>query len=159
MSSSDSVLRAVEDFEKLLSTSVRKADKTVSIQDSEVGKSLRSRCRELPALIEEVSIVPALSFCYAKAGHKNYEEVKGALEREKGEINDGREKGYAVYLYFALKRLKELNLIEETHLSRPIEALKHLANGNQRVASILIRPYIVQIKKLAEAVFPEEERR
>lgn len=155
MSVSDRVLSAIRDIEELLHVlSIDKKEK------SEVGKSFRSRCRELPSLIEDVGLVPALSFCYAKAGNDIYEEVKKALKNGR-KINEEKhmEKGYGIYLYFVLKSLKEIKLIEEDHLDDPLKAFEELSKGKQRVASRLLRPYLVQIKKLSEALFEAEGER
>lgn len=151
------VLSAIKDIEDLLDALA------VDIKDkekSEVGKSFRSRCRELPSLVEDVGLVPALSFCYAKAGKDIYEHVKGAL-KNKGKVDDSnhREKGYGIYLYFVLKKLKEIKLIEEGHVEDPIKAFRELSEGKQRVAGRLLRPYIVQMKRLSEAVFEAEGER
>ncbi|MEM1986524.1 MAG: type III-B CRISPR module-associated protein Cmr5 [Nitrososphaerota archaeon] len=151
MSMNDQVLSAIMDFEYLLNLLEKK-------EKSEVGKSFRSRCRELPNLIEDFGFVPAVSFCYAKAGKTNYDKMKDVLET-KSKINDENymEKGYAIYLYFVLKRLKDLKLIDEAHLNDPIKAFEELRKGKQRIASRLLRPYIVQLKQLSEAVFEVEE--
>ncbi|MEM4310903.1 MAG: type III-B CRISPR module-associated protein Cmr5 [Nitrososphaerales archaeon] len=150
MSTSDHVLNAIRDFEYLLSSLEKK-------EESEVGKSFRSRCRELPSLIEDVGFVPAISFCYAKASKATYEKVKNMLKNG-GKIDDNNhmEKGYGIYLYFVLKRLKDLKLIKEAYLDEPIKALEELGEGKQRVAGRLLRPYIVEMKKLSEAVFEAE---
>ncbi|MEM3404680.1 MAG: type III-B CRISPR module-associated protein Cmr5 [Sulfolobales archaeon] len=150
MSVGDHVSRAIDDFEGLLNSLENR-------EKSEVGKSFRSRCRELPSLIEDVGFVPALSFCYAKAKKATYDEVNRLLKNG-GKIDekDDTEKGYGIYLYFVLKRLKDLKLIKENHLDDPIKALGELSMGKQSVASRLLRPYIVQMKKLSEAVFEGE---
>jgi len=56
-------------------------------------------------------------------------------------------------LYFILKRLNDLKLIEDAHLNTPIQALEEIEKGKSRVASKLLRPYLVQLKKLSEALF------
>lgn len=150
---SDHVLSAIKDFEDLLSSLEKK-------EDSEVGKSFRSRCRELPSLIEDVGLVPALSFCYAKAKKATYEKIKSILKKgDKIDDKDDMEKGYGIYLYFVLKRLKDLKLIAEDQLDDPIKALEELQKGKQRVANRLLRPYIGQMKKLSEAIFRAEGER
>jgi CRISPR type III-B/RAMP module-associated protein Cmr5 len=149
MNTTDRILSSIKDIEDLKNSLKNK-------EKSEVGRSFRSRCRELPNLIEDVGFIPALSFCYAKAGD-TYEKVKSTLEK-RGEIDDNNhmEKGYGIYLYFMLKTLKGLKLIEEEHLDEPLKALEELGKGKQIVASKLLRPYIVQMKKLSEAVFEAE---
>ncbi|MEM3383315.1 MAG: type III-B CRISPR module-associated protein Cmr5 [Nitrososphaerales archaeon] len=153
MSTNDHILIAIKDFKDLLESLENK-------EQSEIGKSFRSRCREIPSLIEDVGLVPALSFCYAKASKDIYEKVKSEL-RKGGKIdgNNPTEKGYGIYFYLMLKRLKELKLIEETYLDDPIKALEKISEGKERVANRLLRPYIVQMKKLSEAVFKAEGER
>ncbi|MEM1521333.1 MAG: type III-B CRISPR module-associated protein Cmr5 [Candidatus Korarchaeum sp.] len=144
----DPVLSAIDDFKGLL-------DSLKNGEKSKVGESFRSRCRELPSLIEDTGLVPALSFCYAKAS-KEYGNVRKALEDgSKIEDDNPMEKGYAIYLYFVLKMLGSLGLLDESHLSDPIEALREI-RGKQRVASRLLRPYLIQLKRLSEAVFESE---
>ncbi|MEM3383861.1 MAG: type III-B CRISPR module-associated protein Cmr5 [Nitrososphaerales archaeon] len=151
MSASDHILSAIMDFENLLNSLEKK-------EESKVGESFRSRCRELPSLIEDVGLIPALSFCYAKAKKDIYEEIKSTMKNQ-GKINDDNyiEKGYSIYFYFVLKRLKDLKLIE--NLDEPIKALEEIGNRKQRVVGKLLRPYIVQMKKLSEAVFKAEGER
>ncbi|MEM2351496.1 MAG: type III-B CRISPR module-associated protein Cmr5 [Thermoproteota archaeon] len=155
MDVSDHVLSAIKDFENLL-RSLEKEKK----EESKVGESFRSRCRELPSLIEDVGLVPALSFCYAKAKEDYYKEVREALNKEHKIDDDNHiEKGYGIYLYFVLKRLRDLKLIEDKHLDEPIIALEEIGRGKQRAAGRLLRPYIVQMKKLSEAIFRAEGER
>lgn len=152
MSTSKQLLNAIDDLNNLLRSLVKK--------ESEVGKSFRSRCRELPSLIEEVGVVPALSFAYGKATKKTYDDVKTKL-KNKDNIDDNNqiEKAYGIYLYFILKRLKDFNLINEEQLNDPVKALDELAKGKQGVASKLLRPYMAELKKLSEAVFEVEGER
>jgi|YelNatPaOPRAMG01_1025707.scaffolds.fasta_scaffold07589_3 CRISPR type III-B/RAMP module-associated protein Cmr5 len=142
------ILSAIRDIESLLNSLESK-------EKSEVGKSFRARCRELPSFIEDAGFVSALSFCYAKASNNIYNQIKSTLEKSSEKIKDNAstEKGYAIYLYFVLKNLKDLKLIEETHLSEPIKALEELEGEKSRVASKILRPYLVQLKKLSEAIF------
>jgi CRISPR type III-B/RAMP module-associated protein Cmr5 len=150
LSVGDHVLSAITDFEFLLNSLEKR-------EGSKVGGSFRSRCRELPTLIEDVGLVPALSYCYAKAGKGVYDTIKRML-KEGGKISDGdsTEKGYGIYLYFTLKRLKDLKLLEESHLDDPIKAFEELQKGKQRVASKLLSPYLIQMKRLSEAIFKAE---
>nr|MDO8080271.1 type III-B CRISPR module-associated protein Cmr5 [Candidatus Freyarchaeota archaeon] len=148
----DPILSAIDMF-KLLLQCIDKED----VSKSEIGKKFRSRCRELPGLIEDVGFTPALSFCYGKAGNEIYQKVKDIL-MNKGKLSEGKEteKGYGIYLYFVLKRLNELGLIEEDHLSKPVDALGSIRAGKERIASRIIRPFVVQLKKLSEAIFEVE---
>jgi len=148
----DPVLSAIDMFNLLLQC-IDEEDKG----KSEVGKKFRSRSRELPGLIEDVGFTSALSFCYGKAGNGIYQEVMDALTN-KGKLSKDKEteKGYGIYLYFVLKRLNEIGLIKDDHLGEPVEALRSVINGKERIASRLIRPFVAQLKRLSEAVFEAE---
>lgn len=146
----DNILTAIKDFDHLLNSLKER-------ENSKVGESFRSRCREFPSFMIDIGFVPALSFCYAKASKAIYDDIKEKLKKEKLEEkdkideNEYTEKGYATYLYFILKRLSELNLIKKEDLENPVEALKKLSEKG--VTSRLIYPYILQLKRLSEAVF------
>lgn len=148
----DPILSAIDMFNLLLRCLDEK-----DVSKNEIGKKFRSRCRELPGLLEDVGFTPALSFCYGKASDSTYREVKDKLEKEE-KISGGKEtdKAYGIYLYFVLKRLNELGLIEDEHLSNPVEALRSVIAGKERIASRIIRPFVAQLKKLSEAVFEAE---
>jgi CRISPR type III-B/RAMP module-associated protein Cmr5 len=125
---------------------------------SQVGASFRARMREVISLIDEVGLIPALSFFYSKSTKSIYEEVLKAMQaKEKGNIKeeDSTKKGYALALYFALKRISELRLIK--HLENPLNAFEEL-EGKQRLAFKLIFSYLLEMKRLAEATFEREER-
>ncbi|MEM0050194.1 MAG: type III-B CRISPR module-associated protein Cmr5 [Candidatus Bathyarchaeia archaeon] len=125
-------------------------------ENKRLGGKFRTRTRSLPSLINEVGIVPTLSFCYGKAGEKIYGQVENHFYKiEKIEEGNEEEVGYALYLFIALNYLKELGLIDQTE--RVIEALDQLF-GKCEIASKLLRPYLLQVKRLAEALFePERE--
>ncbi len=150
----DPILSAIEKVELLM--------RCIDVQDvskSNIGKSFRGRCRELPGLIDDVGFTPAMSFCYGKSGQKTYEEIKKTLDNE-GKLSDEKEteRGYGIYLYFLLKRLRELELIDDNQLSNPVKGLTEIRKkGKERIATRIIRPFIAQLKKLSEAVFEAEE--
>lgn len=147
------ILNAIKDFDEFFSLLENK-------EDSKVGEGFRTRCRELPNLIEDVGFVPALSFCYAKATKNVYKKIRKLIENKEGMIKDDdhTKQSYGIYFYLLLKRLKALGLIK-ADLNEPIEVLEELTKGKERIASKLIRPYIIQLKKLSEAVFKAEEGR
>ncbi|MEM4650051.1 MAG: type III-B CRISPR module-associated protein Cmr5 [Candidatus Bathyarchaeia archaeon] len=138
------ILNAIKDFNLLLSLLENK-------EKSKIGESFRARCRDFPSFIEDVGFLSALSFCYAKATKNIYEEVKKAFE-DKSTIKDGdsTKQGYGIYLYLLLRRLKELGLIKTVD---PLKALEEIMNGKERIVEKLIEPYLIQLKKLSEAVF------
>jgi CRISPR type III-B/RAMP module-associated protein Cmr5 len=147
---------AVSDFKQLL--------EKLQVQEksqSQVGASFRARMREVISLIDEVGLIPALSFFYSKSTKSIYEEVLKAMQaKEKGNIKeeDSTKKGYALALYFTLKRISELRLIASiASLENPLNAFEEL-EGKQRLAFKLIFSYLLEIKRLAEATFEREER-
>jgi CRISPR type III-B/RAMP module-associated protein Cmr5 len=145
------ISKAIEDFDKLLSLLEKK-------EESKVGESFRARCRELPSLIEDVGFVAALSFCYAKATKDIYENIRKLIESKSTiKDSDSTKQGYGIYFYLVLKRLKTLGLVKNG-LNKPIDVLEELT-GKERLANKLIRPYIVQLKRLSEAVFRVEGER
>lgn len=153
MSLKDSISEAVKDFEtvfKLLNEDHK----------SGVGRSFRARCRELPSLIEDTGFVPAMTFCYAKSGEDAYKNVRNCFQQRSSiDKQDEIKKGYAIYLYLILKRLKDLGLINDNHVEKPLNAFEALQGSKARVAGRLVRTYALQLKKLSEAVFePGEER-
>jgi CRISPR type III-B/RAMP module-associated protein Cmr5 len=114
--------------------------------------------REVISLIDEVGLIPALSFFYSKSTKSIYEEILKVMQaKEKGNIKeeDSTKKGYALALYFALKRISELRLIAS--LENPLNAFEEL-EGKQRLAFKLIFSYLLEMKRLAEATFEREER-
>jgi CRISPR type III-B/RAMP module-associated protein Cmr5 len=145
-----SVSAAVTDFDAILRLLEGK-------EKSKVGASFRARCRELPSLMEDAGFISALSFCYAKATKNIYKEIRENIKNNKSisEKDDTNKKGYGIYLYMVLKRLKELGLIQEDALDNPIEALKEL-EYKWRAASKLLMPYLAQLKRLSEAIFEAE---
>lgn len=151
MSLRNSELEAIKDFEKLFELLKRNPK-------SDVGKSFRTRCREMPNLIDELGFVPAMTFCYAKSTHKNYQDiVKAFKQNEHIEPDESTKKGYAVYLFLVLNRLQRLNLLLDKDVENPLSALERLSAGRSWLASKSIRVYLLQLKKLSEAVFESEE--
>jgi CRISPR type III-B/RAMP module-associated protein Cmr5 len=142
---------AVSDFKQLF-------EKLQENSQSQVGASFRARMREVISLIDEVGLIPALSFFYSKSTEHIYEEVlkvMQAKEKENIKEEDYTKKGYALALYFVLKRISELGLI--THLESPLNAFEEL-EGKQRSAFKFIFSYLLEMKRLAEAIFEREER-
>jgi len=142
---------AVSDFKQLF-------EKLHENSQSQVGASFRARMREVISLIDEVGLIPALSFFYSKSTKSIYEEVlkvMQAKEKENIKEEDYTKKGYALALYFVLKRISELGLI--THFESPLNAFEEL-EGKQRSAFKFIFSYLLEMKRLAEAIFEREER-
>ena len=127
------------------------------LKDKELGKAFRSRARSLPSMIESIGLVPTLSFCYGKAEADLYRSIRSSWLSE-GEIKAEKKEekgGYALYLLLTLLYLRDLELIDERMLEEPIEAFKKLSEEALPIASKLLMPYLVEVKRLAEAVYPE----
>jgi len=140
------IRKAIEYFSKLH----RKLE-----SKEELGKAFRSRTRSLPSMIETIGLVPTLSFCYGKAEAKTYDNILGSWLSESKIEADKEKGGYALYLLLTLLYLKDLELIDGSMLKDPIKGLQKLSEEQLPIASKLLMPYLVEIKRLAEAVYPE----
>lgn len=145
--------------------------------DGELGSKLRTRSREVPELMLELGLVPALSFCLAKAGmealRRVVSEVEGcelAAAREGGE--EGKEKkekkeelSYAAYAYVVLRYLRGYakagsvcDLVREE--DRLYELLGSMVGGAIGPPAYgLLLQYLQQFKRLCEAAFERESGR
>ena len=105
--------------------------------DEELGSDVRARAREVPELMESCGLIPALSFCYAKAKE------------------EGRGRSYKLYLKAVLTYLKEIGLMEsdvDDALNNPAETLNELYS-KAFIALPLLRPFLVEFKRLCEATW------
>jgi len=143
--------------------------------NEELGSKLRARAREGPELIRSLGLIPVLSFYYAKA--------RDALLGGGGE----EEKAYLLYFKAILLYLERLGLVKgvsdvfdlqsklqnasgasserkelekklrnEIH-ERVINILQDLINRSF-IASRLLTPYLIEFKRLCEAVWERERR-
>ena len=126
----------------------------------DLGKSFRSRAREFPSFLYEVGLISGLSFIYAKtddASKKVYKiflnHLEGRTENLK-ELNS-REGGYAAYLYLLLLETGRLVPDKELNLKEPLSCIKTLEELNRPLIPLLM-PYLLEIKRLAEATLPSE---
>lgn len=110
--------------------------------ERELGPKLRTRAREMPELVESIGLVPALSFYYAKAKDKREESI-----------------AYRLYLRAILRYLTEglgvLDLSIDDALNSPAETLEKLYPLSS-VAASLLRPFLVEFKRLCEASWKAE---
>jgi len=140
---------ATKDFSRLYAVQLKENSK------SKVGNSFRARCRELVPMIEEIGLVPSLSYCYAKAKQNIFQEVTKSFEsNQQIDEKEDTEKGYAIFLYLVFRRLAELGIIEGVD-AKIIENLGKLEKKEQ-LASKLIKEYLIQLKRLSEAIFEEK---
>jgi CRISPR type III-B/RAMP module-associated protein Cmr5 len=128
-------------------------------EDRVLGSKLRHRAREGPELIRSMGLIPTLSFYYAKA--------RDAL------LGEGRseERAYALYLKAIMSYLEKIGLVKDvSHIfssqSRPsdkevheklISVLNELS-GKSLIAARLLNPFLVEFKRLCEAVWERERR-
>ncbi|MEZ0346281.1 MAG: type III-B CRISPR module-associated protein Cmr5 [Infirmifilum sp.] len=148
------------------------------------GSKLRARAREMPGLIVELGLPTALSFCLAKAGVKNLMEVVDVLEGRKkaevlSEIKGEEELGYALYAYVILWYLYRNNYgsiggaslrletpladnkekAEKEFTQNLLDYLNAFSGSPARFeAEELLLSFLLEFKRLCEAVFESEER-
>lgn len=144
---------ALDDFKSIL-------DVLKNIPDDGKGKaakSFRTRARNGPSNIISNGLSSTLLFFISKAGHDVYKDVAKAIESREG-LKKGNEKfGYAAYMYLILKRLKERGLLKTDIHSNPLDAIKELVEMED-YAYLLIRDYLIEIRKLASACITESGR-
>jgi len=134
--------------------------------ESVVGSKLRTRAREGPELIRTMGLIPVLSFYYAKA--------REALLGKDG----SEERAYMLYLKAILLYLEKIRIIEgasdifalqsteagEETKSRVKDIHSHFINILQElskkshIATKLLIPYLIEFKRLCEAVWESERR-
>ena len=144
-------------------------------------EKLRTRSRNIPEMIADLGLVPALSFCLSKAGIKNLTKVLRVISSgDPKEILENRDKigeeelSYALYVYVILKYLSD-NLgtlkVEDKKIKLDLDKLKDdsvnalydylyalMHGANSVIAINLLQPYLTQFKRLCEATFPAEKR-
>ena len=127
--------------------------KIQTLIDEKIGRSLRARARALPGMMESVGLIPTLSFCYGKAKRETYNEILKRWPNNPIEVKE-EEGGYAIYLLLSLLYLRDLGIIDDEEMKDPIKAFKKLLTKGA-IATRLLMPYVVEIKRLAEAVYGE----
>lgn len=157
MSELDMVKSAVDDFREIYGL-IRGFE--------EIGKSLRSRSREMPTILSESGLLSAVSLCYAKAGQDVYDQLLSLLAKtgKEGsmasveEVN-GTKMGYAIYLYLLLKGARRLGVVGGVDEKKPLESIERLSENLGRLAILerLLYPFLAQIKRLCEATLKAEQ--
>ena len=153
------VQRAIEDFGKLHDLIKEGVER--DLLDRKVGQSFRARARSMIGMIDDIGLVPALSFCFANATKSVYDRVVKAwregwdalTEQEKTATIEAEEGGYAFYLFLALSYLHDIGVLK-SDAAQPVEALGELAEVQTLAAKLLV-PYCIEVKRLAEAVYGE----
>jgi CRISPR type III-B/RAMP module-associated protein Cmr5 len=121
------------------------------------GQSFRSRARSFPELMESSGLLPTCTFFYAKATEEVYRKVCQLIDDGKIEHVDIKDEefGYAAFLHGILGFLETLGLIKDHR--NPVEAIKSLNEaGRLALARNLLLPYVIEVKKLSEALFKGE---
>lgn len=140
----------VQGFVKVLEKENRKNAK-------EYGSSFRTRARGFPELMESSGLLPTFSFFYAKATEDTYRKICQLIDEGKIEPIEvkGEEFGYAVFLHGTLTFLQTLKLI--TNHKCPLKSIEEM-NEVTRIALArnLLLPYVLELKKLSEALFEGE---
>ena len=145
----------IQDVIKVLSERGRDAER--------YGSSFRARARTFPELMESSGFLPTCTYFYAEATKEVYEKVCRHLDRGKINASDAeglseiKEEafGYAVFLHGVLKFLEIMNIIRDHR--NPVNAINELNETSRLVlARSLIFPYLMEVKKLSEALFKGE---
>jgi len=137
----------------------------ISDKNTDLGAKFRSRSRSMPSMFEDIGFIPVLSFCFGKIGLEKYKRIARVLSELEdfsdfnkawSEIKDIKteDASYGLYLYFSLKQLRDMGLVKSP-IENPLKILEELM-GKEAIAYRLLRPYLIQIKKLSEALFAEE---
>jgi len=145
----------IQDVIKVLSERGRDAER--------YGSSFRARARSFPELMESSGLLPTCTYFYAEATEEVYGKICrlldcGGVNASDAEgLSEIKEEafGYAVFLHGILKFLELVNLIRDHR--HPVNAIKELNETNRlALARSFILPYIIEVKKLSEALFKSE---
>jgi len=176
--------RVINPVEEALHVFIDIKEKIIDkLKDEKLGSKLRSRAREIPEMILELGLVPTISYCLAKAGVDNVIKVVRVIRKDSRESiselerSDQEELAYALYTYFLLNYLsivaKKINNVEidldglagknnieekvkeiDNKLIRYLEEL--MKSTIKTLAHELLYPYMLQFKRLCEAVYKSE---
>ncbi|MEM1632252.1 MAG: type III-B CRISPR module-associated protein Cmr5 [Thermofilum sp.] len=115
-------------------------------ESKELGRKLRARARDAPELVEEIGLVPTLSFFYSKKKDADYKLILKAILLYLKEIG-------------VLGSAKDVdNLLREGGTDTMVEVLLELRGKSAAIVPIL-RPFLVEFKRLCEATWEEGERK
>jgi hypothetical protein len=156
----ESVNNAVELFD-IIYEKIFKEFKTEEAPSIET--SLRQRSREMPSLIQEIGIIGALSYCFAK-GNEYYPELINILESDDrskelemknvlSKIKKEPDAGYSVYLYILIKAIDNTRLLK-VDIKDPYSIIKNLSQNvdKARIVERAIMPHLLQVKRLCEGM-------
>lgn len=128
------------------------------MSNSKALKSFRARARNIPSMMMTTGLPQTLAFLASKADSNYYEYLATGTEKpNKG----GEEAGYAAYLYAVMKFLNEVvgavssmpkSIREVMEIIRKIDEEPDLS---LTIHSLLME-YLLELKKVAEALIEEE---
>lgn len=127
----------------------------------ELPKRLRQRARSIPSLILDAGLVPALLYYLSKTNPRSLEIAAKIIDcdernSEVKEIDDTRETAYAFIASGILCVLKKLNFlnVELSKVDSIICGLEEIRRRKVELkATFAIRPYVIALKELAEAMW------
>lgn len=134
------------------------------------GQSYRARARRMASMVYETGLLSTIGYLYAKATKDTYEKVVKArmsgigrinpefLRNEQGKLPSKEELSHAVYLNHVLTYISS-KLGRDGQEKNPIALVGMLAENPVElgVAENLLRPFLIELKHLAEAVLEAEE--
>jgi CRISPR type III-B/RAMP module-associated protein Cmr5 len=140
------------------------------IEKEKFGQSYRARARRMASMVYETGLLSTIGYLYAKATKDTYEKVAKAnmsgagridpqlLRNEQGKLPGKEELAHAAYLNHVLVYISS-KLGRDGQEKDPIGLIKTLAENPVElgVAESLLRPFLIELKHLAEAVLEAEE--
>jgi CRISPR type III-B/RAMP module-associated protein Cmr5 len=154
--------RAVNDF-KLVYKLFQDIVNSLGKDKEEFGKSFRARSRESPSLLYEIGVIPTISFIYSKTKDSEKQTyvtfidfvTKDQAASENLKKLNSTEGGYAAYLYLILSEISRLIPKINIDPKSPLSCIEVLTGSELlTILPSLLMPYLLEIKRLAEAVFP-----
>ncbi|MCD6487671.1 MAG: type III-B CRISPR module-associated protein Cmr5 [Desulfurococcales archaeon] len=121
----------------------------------EVESKIRARAREILTHIYSGGLAPTLTFYLAKGEKNTLNTVKEAFKGEKKLDGEPEKLAYAIILYLIFKRLRQLSFISSDP-DDPLKCLHELIKMDpfrRMYASSLLTLYLLEFKKLCEAIF------
>lgn len=112
------------------------------VKDKEIGSKLRSRARDVAELIDEAGLIPTLSYLYSKKYSKEWDAHKFMLK--------------AIFEYLKMLGLVKEDVSSCLEKSECVEMILQGLVGKSSVIVPLLRPFIIQFKRLCEAVWESE---
>jgi len=162
MSLSEEVIKNAIDSVKKIQDAIDKIAQRKGLDQKrkeEFGSAFRGRTREFPEFVESLGLLPSLTFAYAKAGKLAYRGVcslidTGNIDKEALNELDKTKFGYGSYLHEVLYYI-ERNVMKDIDHTNPIASFEKMY-GKTHIIKQLLMSYLLEVKKLAEALFKPE---